>query len=161
MKEVLKLEYQDVFENGVAVRIIYQDENVLTRGEFRDDELNVISSCCFDFVTDSNTLYLRGFRCDLDNFGKVVSKECAELIKEKVKAINNKYGIKENWRAETGEEYYCITSFLEVNSPLETGILLDEKMYTKGNYFRTEDQAKEVIKRIKKVLDDYHKEIGE
>lgn len=162
--DVLILKYQNVFDK-VAVKIIYQNEDVLKRGEFSDTEIGVGSKyvpCFYNEVDDPNSvcsLDIRGTRQDYDDEIMIVSKEEAEIIKQKVKKINKKYGKKGRWRAKEGEIYYNVTSFLDVNSPIEGNISFDEIMYKNGNYFETEEQALEAVKRIKKLLNDYQNEL--
>lgn len=164
-KEVLILKYQKVFDK-VAIQIIYQDEEILKRGEFSDKEIGVYSKyvpCFYNEPDDSNSiccLDIRGTRKDYDDEIMIVSLEEAEIINQKEKMINKKYGKKCRWRAKEGEIYYYATSFLDVNSPIEANISLDDIMYNNGNYFQTEEQALEAVKRIKKVLNDYQGEIN-
>lgn len=163
-KEVLILEYQNVFDK-IACRIIYQDEDILKRGYFDDQEIGVCSKYFpyfFNEADNSNSicyLNIRGIKKNYDNEIMIVSQKEAEIIKEKVKKINKKYGKKCRWRAREGEIYYYATSFLDVNSPIEGNISFDNIMYKNGNYFETEEQALEAVKRIKKVLNDYQNEL--
>ena len=91
IKEVLKLEYQEVFDK-VAVRVVYQDEEVLKRGEFKDEDIDVFS--CWKPQFTEGELHIKCVKeCDNNIF--LVSKQEAEIIKEKVRKINEKYGAKE------------------------------------------------------------------
>ena len=67
----------------------------------------------------------------------------------------------ERWRARNGENYYFVNQQSIVDSLEETFHPIDEKHFDFGNYFETRKQAEEASKRIKKVLMDYHKELGE
>ena len=67
----------------------------------------------------------------------------------------------ERWRARNGENYYFVSQRSIVDSLEETFHPIDEKHFDFGNYFETRKQAEEASKRIKKVLMDYHKELGE
>lgn len=155
-KEVLKLEYQDVFDK-VAVKIVFQDDTVFVRGMFEDSEIGVMSVCCSAFFSKiENKLYIKE-HCLGDTF--LVDKEDVEIIKNKVKKINEKYGIKKRWRAEKGENYYYICGGMTVQNYVENNDSWDDSMYNLGNYFRTEEQAEEGIKRIQKVLADYQEEL--
>lgn len=64
-------------------------------------------------------------------------------------------------RASIGEKYYYINHFLCYGLDSEESHIFDEERYSAGNYFRTEEQAKEAAKRVKETLRNYHEEIGE
>lgn len=65
------------------------------------------------------------------------------------------------WRAKKGESYYRMgfgdVVFREIDARTNT----DNMFYNTLNYFRTEGQTKEAIKRGKETLRKYHEEIGE
>ena len=65
------------------------------------------------------------------------------------------------WRASIDEKYHHIGKLLDCNSEKEEFLDFDEEMWEVGNYFRTEEQAKEAARRIKETLFKYHEEIGE
>lgn len=159
-KDVLVLEYQEVF-GEVVVRIVHQDEEVLKRGEFKDEDIKVSSTSVPDF--DDGELFIRGVTRKYDNRVFVVSKEEAEIIKERVKTINEKYGRKERWRAHGGERYYVIefSKFGNIGICNEKDIdcSFDNNFYELGNYFKTREQAEEACKRVKKVLEQYQQEL--
>lgn len=159
-KDVLVLEYQEVFD-VVACRIVYQDDEILKRGEFMDENIGVFSASYPQIGRD--VLCIRGTCRESDNRVFVVSKKEAEIIKDKVKAINEKYGRKERWRAETGEEYWtivtlfggCYTAYLEYD--FRDGA--DNESYEAGNYFKTYEQAEEASKRVLATLKQYQEEL--
>lgn len=64
-------------------------------------------------------------------------------------------------RAENKENYYFLNVDLSVNSVIENNDAFDKKTWNAFNYFRTEEQAQEAAKRVKKTLQNYHEEIGE
>ena len=65
------------------------------------------------------------------------------------------------WRAKKGEAYYRLglgdVVFREIDARTDT----DNMFYNTLNYFHTEGQAIEVVKRRKETLRKYHEEIGE
>lgn len=67
----------------------------------------------------------------------------------------------ERWRAGIKESRYFVTSDGGLNSGIECDDEMDDAYFESGNYFKTREQAEEASRRIKKVLMDYHKEIGE
>lgn len=65
------------------------------------------------------------------------------------------------WRAEDGKEYYYVGNQGILMVDTEDGYITDKNRYEFSNYFHTEKQAKEAIKRIKETLENYHNELGE
>lgn len=161
-KEVLKLEYKDVFDM-VAVRIVYQDEEVLKRGKFEDEEIGVHSRYAPLFPDEKTFLNIRGIRRDYDNQIMIVFKEEAEIIKEKVRRINEKYGIKERfkpsvygtpyWYIDFEEQKVCMTFWCED--------AVDLDYYKLNNCFKNQKQAEIALKRVKKILEQYQNELLE
>lgn len=148
-EKVLEVEFQDVFDK-VAVRIAYQNEEVLKRNQFKDEEIRVTSVCYPDF--DSRILYILGYDKDEDNRCELVSKEKAEEIKKKVEAINEKYGIPKRWRSEKGEKYFFIASHGEVMCDTDSYLKTDDERYELGNYFKTEKEAQAKLDKIKPIF---------
>ena len=65
------------------------------------------------------------------------------------------------WRAIPSKEYYCVSDQGILLIDNENDHFVDKGRYKFGNYFRTEEQAKEAAKRIQETLLDYHEELGE
>lgn len=68
---------------------------------------------------------------------------------------------KVRWRAKKGDRFYCFDTDFSVLDGLEEGSKLDDSSWRSYNYFRTAEQVKEAIKRMKQELRKYHDEIGE
>ncbi|MDK4479953.1 hypothetical protein MWG07_00485 [Fusobacterium necrophorum] len=89
-EKVLEIEFIPIWDKW-AWRITKQNENVLERGVFKDDEIRVMSSSgpclCLD-----NFLYIKGMDSSHDDDCFVCTNKEKKIIKEKVKAINEKYG---------------------------------------------------------------------
>lgn len=149
---VLEIEFKQVWDKW-AWRITKQNENVLERGVFKDDEIRVMSSSgpclCLD-----NFLYIKGMDSSHDDDCFVCTNKEKKIIKEKVKAINEKYGKPKRWRAKYAQSYFYIKSFGEIYEEMETHDTKDEKLYKCGNYFQTREQAEKVLERMKKVLQE-------
>ena len=65
------------------------------------------------------------------------------------------------WRAKKGERYYSINCIMEsIIRFIESGDICDNGLWNALVYFRTEEQAKEAVKRVKETLRQYHEEIG-
>lgn len=149
-EKVLEIEFKEVF-GKVAWRIIYQNEDILKRGEFEDDEIGVGS--CFYPSYIRNTLMLLGIDKQKDNDVCVVAKEEAEIIKQRVDAINEKYGIPKRWRAKKGEAYYYIDSDGTIALKEECGTTMDDGRYKFGNYAKTKEELEfKKLEKIKQIL---------
>lgn len=148
-EKVLELEFQEVFDK-VAVRIKYQNETVLKRNEFKDEEIGVISTGYPDF--SCKYLYLRGRSKEDDDNVSVITKEKAEEVMQKVHAINEKYGVYKRWRATYGGVYFYINAFGKVIPKSDSRLDGDNKRYYFGNYFRTKEEAERVLDKIKPIF---------
>lgn len=143
-ENVLEIEYQEVFDK-VAVRIKYQNFEVLKRGKFYDKETKVESAWEPDYNKYDNKLYIQGKREKEDNKILLVNKEDLKEILEIVDKINEKYGIPKRWRADDGERYYYIDSHQRIFGNTDLTHSYDNMRYELGNYFKTEQEAQKVI----------------
>ena len=153
-EKVLEIETQEVFDK-IAIRIKYQNFEVLKRGKFKDEEIIVESACAPDYINLNNKLYIQGEVESGDNRVFLVDKEDLKNILEKVNKINEKYGIPKRWRAEENDCYYTI-----FGENIEKKSLADDKFYNLGNYFKTREEAE----KVKEELDKFWakvREIGE
>ena len=149
-EKVLEIEYQEVFDK-VAVRIKYQNFEVLKRGKFYDEETEVESCGVPEYIKDDNKLYIQGKEEEKDSKILLVDKEDLKEILKIVNKINEKYGIPKRWRAEEGEYYYYIS--------LDLGIIktksysnddFEDERYNLGNYFKTKEEAEKVKEELDK-----------
>ena len=154
---VLEIEFQPVFDKW-AWRITKQNEEVLKRNNFKDKELNVASSHspCFE----ESFLFVKGVSRCYDGIINICTSEEKALIEEKVKAVNEKYGIKRRWRAEYESLYYYITNFSEVTERIELYYYEDNIRYKNGNYFKTEQEAQEYMEYMKQKSLEWHEKRG-
>ena len=143
-EKVLEIEYQEVFDK-VAVRIKYQNLEVLKRGEFYDEEIRVESFLVPEYIKDDNKLYVQGEEQSKDSRIFLIDKEDLKKILEIVNKINEKYGIPKRWRADDGDTYYYIGSGGEVWSTEEISSDEDDDNYKLGNYFVTDEEARKII----------------
>ncbi len=161
-KDVLVVEFQEVFDK-VACRIVYQDDEILKRGKFLDEKIGVCSQFAPLFYDEKGYFRIRGIRKDYDDEIMLVHRSDVEIIKEKVKAINEKYGRKERWRAEEGGEYWSIlTLFDSCYTPClqyDYRDSADDGSYEAGNYFKTQEQAEIASKRVLETLKQYQEEL--
>ena len=143
-EKVLEIEFQEVFDK-VAVRIKYQNFEVLKRGNFYDDETEVESCFAPEYCEYNNKLYIQGEEKNKDSKILLVNKEDFENIKNMVEKINEKYGIPKRWRADDGERYYYIDSHQRILDNTDLTHSYDDMRYELGNYFQTEAEAQRVI----------------
>ena len=149
-EDVLTIEHQEVFD-CVAFRIVYQNEEVLKRGIFRDKEINVYSENFFAYYANGS-LFIRGEEEIKDNFVEVVSKEKFKDIENKVRLINEKYGIEKKWRAEIWKDYFYISTEFNVIKEKDLYTDIDNEFYAAGNYFKSLEVAEKVASEFKKVV---------
>ena len=149
-EKVLEIEAQEVFDR-VAIRIKYQNFEVLKRGEFKDREIGVVSfnnPCYLSYPY--NQLHLKGkFKID-DDFIFTVTKKEFENIKNMVEAINEKYGIHKRWRGERSDKYFSIFGDSEISETTDNYFPEDQRRYEWGNYFKTEEEAEKVKEELDK-----------
>ena len=156
-EDVLKIEFQTVFDKW-AWRIIYQNEDVLKRGIFVDEEICVESGILPSFNLD--ILFLKGdFREQDDKINLCTAEEKSD-IEEKVRAINKKYGIKKRWRAEKNDYYHYIEGFISIVEGIDLNFVEDNERYKVGNYFKSKELAEKFLADFKKFSRQWHEENG-
>lgn len=85
--DVLILEYQDVFDDEVAIKIKYQNFEIIPRGKFTDDDLGIYSNLSPSYNPLRKELHVLGNFRTRDNKIIIVPKEDAEIIKNKVEFL--------------------------------------------------------------------------
>ena len=156
-EDVLELKIIDtlITEDGIDYIIckLSQNTEVLKRG------LNTEYSKSFEYPgwdIRNKQLYTSGAIKEYDNLPFVVPTSDIELLKKKVKAINEKYGIKKRWRAKTGEEYFYIDDFYGISINGDGGYYEDRVRYCFGNYFETKEEAEKYAEYMKKCSLEWH-----
>ena len=153
---VLEIEFKELWDNNFAWKITKQNEEILKRGIFEDSIVGVDSTYFPDFYEKEEKLYIRGTSKGMDDKVNICTLEEKKLIEEKVKAINEKYGIKKRWRAGIKEEYYLMYSDYSVIKDEDCYTEIDTARYDFGNYFKTENEALEYAEYIKKKSIEWH-----
>ena len=143
-EKVLEIEYQEIFDS-VVFRIKYQNDEILKRGNFHDEETGVESCWTPEYCKHDNKLYIQGKEKDKDNIVLLVDKENFKKILEIVNKINEKYGIPKRWRAKPQKKYYFVYSNGFVDERMECYDDMDNQRYNLGNYFQTQEEAQKVI----------------
>ncbi|MGL6185699.1 MAG: hypothetical protein ACRC1T_10005 [Clostridium chrysemydis] len=150
--DVLSIKTTKLNNEYSAVEITYQNEDVLNRSEFYDKEIGVICTAYPDYSYKTNTLFIKGWKDSKDNQPFIIENQYVEVIEEKVKLINEKYGIPKRWRAERNCAYYYINDCMNIVCSEEIYDSTCDARYMKGNYFKTEEEAKEKLEEIKNIL---------
>ena len=89
---VLEIEFMPVWDKW-AWKITKQNVGILKRGRLCDDELNVYSVGLPRYYEKDNKLAIWGKDYYADNDINICTDKEKALIEQKVKAINEKYGI--------------------------------------------------------------------
>lgn len=152
---VLEIEFQPVFDKW-AWKVTKQDEEILKRGYFLDKDIKVESTFRPEFVTKKEKLYIRGIDELNDISINICTIEEKALIEEKVKAINEKYGISKRWRAKYGKIYYYMNELFEITWIRENHNYFSNKKYEIGNHFKTEAEALEYAEYMEQCSLEWH-----
>lgn len=155
-ENVLEIEFKELWDNNFAWRVTKQNEEILGRNVFKDEELNVESFESPEFRKAESKLFIKGYVRTYDHNIQICTAEEKALIEEKVKAINEKYGIKKRWRAEEDNEYYYIDSEFSIRSDNDNYVISDNNKYMNGNYFRTKEQAEEYAEYMRQKSLEWH-----
>jgi hypothetical protein len=153
---VLEIEFKELWNDKFAWKITKQNEEILIRNEFKDEELNVKSFESPEFRKTENKLFIRGSVKRLDDNISICNQEEKALIEEKVKSINEKYGIKKRWRGKYNEIYCYIDEFFEIKTVYERETEKDNERYKVGNYFEIGKEALEYAEYMKKCSLEWH-----
>lgn len=149
---VLEVEFERVFDLW-AMKIVYQNFNVLKRGLFIDSNIKISSNYNIEYDRINNWLYVLGKNDSNDDNIIIVTDEEKEIIEDKIKKINEKYGVEKRWRAEKEGKYYFISgSSFYIEDDYDVRDNIDNNRYEIGNYFETEEKAKEKAREIHRIL---------
>lgn len=160
-EEVLKLEYLKINDDYTIATITYQNDEILKRDSFRDYELNVKSITMPEF--EYPVLYLKGSNFESDNIPIIILNEDLEFVKEKVKKLNEKYGIAKKWCPNINDNYYTI-SFSSVNNVHWNSwhdSITENRLLEKNLIFKNKDEASfvadKILKNVNKWREEYQK----
>lgn len=156
-KDVLELKIIDTLiaenRNGYIICRLSQNTEALTRG------VNTEYSKSFEYPgwdIRKKQLYTLGVTKEYDNLPFAVPTSDIELLKEKVKTINEKYSIKKRWRAKQGDYFYYIDFLFETERTVEAFTKKDDVSYNLGNYFETKEEAEKYAEYMKKCSLEWH-----
>lgn len=98
-----------------------------------------------DYVLDSEGKFSPEGEMDL-----FPSKECRDWNEwQKTHCLRN-------WRANEGENFYIITNLFKIVKVTERNEECDDTIYEIGNYFESEEEAKNVANMLQNLIKDYH-----
>lgn len=106
-----------------------------------------------EWAGKTSTLLCRGFERNDDNFEIVCSAIEFAQICEAVAEYNatDGRGYEKPWPS-VGDKYFCIAAEGKVDRLTFDGYEFDRKMQGFGNFFRTEEDAKAALERVKQAL---------
>ena len=98
--------------------------------------------------------YTGEWRQAKDGEGYINYANTLSVWNERDYTSEGKYPIlhRKQWRAESGSRYYYIGTWFEINTVVECGESSDNTHYHVGNYFQTEQKAKQARERVIKAL---------
>ena len=143
-ENVLEIEYQNVFDK-VAVRIKKLDYDFFAGGLLKEDVEKY--NCQFlESPTDleQRIIWLYGDIYLSDNDINCYCEEKIKQIKEFVDYVNKEYGITKRWRAEKCKTYFSIDNG-EILNCYDYYDKKDNEIFELGNYFKTEEEAQNVV----------------
>ena len=82
-----------------------------------------------------------------------------ERLEKFIERVNEKYGKPKRWRAERNRGYYYINDYGIIYYTTDDYVSADNDRYEIGNYFKTQEQAKKALERVKKVLQEVEENV--
>lgn len=157
-EEVLKLDYIQISDEYTIATITYQNDDILKRYTFNDNELGVTSDRNPEFEYPS--LFVRGYKKESDSMPIIIPNEHLEFVKDKVKKINEKYGVVKKWRPDIDDKYYYISlgSTNSINYSVWGNTLYENQYLEKNLIFKTKEEAKFVADKMLENVDKWREE---
>ncbi len=161
-EEVLKLEYTKINDDYTVATITYQNDEILKRNHFKDYELEVKSFVNPEFMYPS--LFVRGYKTELDNLPITIPNKHLEFVKEKVRKLNEKYGVVKKWVPKIDDKYYYISlgSTNSINYSVWDNTFIENLYLEKNLIFKTKEEAhfvaNKMLENIDKWREEYQKE---
>lgn len=157
-EEVLKLDYIQISDEYTIATITYQNDDILKRYIFNDNELGVTSDRNPEFEYPS--LFVRGYKKESDSMPIIIPNEHLEFVKDKVKKINEKYGVVKKWCPNIDDNYYYISFGCgdDINCSYWDNTLMENRYLEKNLIFKTEEEAMFVADKILENVDKWREE---
>ena len=150
-----------LLHNNKAVFIFREDE-VKQKNNENDYYVGYTASYCIDVPTKGSPFFY-GHKKDV----RLATEEEKQFLFNKMKEKGLRWNAEEKkvekirWRAKKGEIYYRMGLGKWISREIDERSDSDDRFYDTLNYFRTEKQVVEALKRRKEMLRKYHEEIGE
>ena len=150
-----------LLRNNKAVFIFREDE-VKQKNNENDYYVGYTASYCIDVPTKGSPFFY-GHKKDV----RLATEEEKQFLFNKMKEKGLRWNAEEKkvekirWRAKKGEIYYRMGLGKWIFREIDERSDSDDRFYDTLNYFRTEKQVVEALKRRKEMLRKYHEEIGE
>ena len=109
-------------------------------------------------------LYVRGYKTELDNMPFAIPNEHLQFVKEKVRKLNEKYGVVKKWCPDIGDDFYSISFNFISNVCIDSwcGDYVDNMKLSKNLIFKTKEEAhfvaNKMLENIDKWREEYQKE---
>ena len=163
-------EREQEFKDGDILTLLSNNKGVFI---FREDRVNkkdkqngyyvgYTAGYCID-VPPKGSPFFYGHKKDV----RLATEEEKQFLFNKMKEKGLRWNAEEKrvekirWRAEKGEIYYRMGLGKWIFREIDERSDSDDRFYDTLNYFRTEKQVVEALKRRKETLRKYHEEIGE
>ena len=139
MKEkILEIDFIEIFGYAYAWQI--------TKNKIKEKEIDH----CGIKIIDGNIYFLNKFEKEWERKNPMTllsGREKRDL--ENFICYVNEYCNKQRWRAEEREEYYYIEEDdLTIEKTQELFYTCDDNNYNKGNYFKTQKEAEEILEKL-------------
>lgn len=136
--KILVIDFIEVFGYAYAWQI--------TKNKIKEKEIDH----CGIKIIDGNIYFLNKFEKEWErksSMSLLSNREKRDL--ENFVCYVNEYCNKQRWRAEEREEYYYIEEDdLTIEKTQELSYACDDRNYDKGNYFKTQKEAEEVLEKL-------------
>ena len=144
MDKILEIKIIPVFDK-FAWKIVKQDEEILERRVFADDDERVKSTDAPYYDGERNILFLRGYNRDEDDVFHLCTAEETKKIEEKVKKINQKYSQNFIKRFPRGKLVFYVDIHGNIEYTRELNRDFTYSLLQAGNYFATREEAEKSL----------------
>lgn len=161
IENVLEIETQPIFDNWYAWRVTKQNLDVLPYGSYINNKNEIIINEPLSRIHTSNFnihndyyLYLKSFK--EDNYFGILHKDVLDELLEKVKKVNELYGVKKRRKPLNGETFYYISS--ETNGTFDYfsdywhDLKNDNELFNSGNCFLDKEECIKKLEKIKSII---------
>ena len=164
MKNILEIKYEKIFNECYAIKIIYQDNNILIPNSFLDKQLKIRCEHGSSYFNETFGEFIIGYGEKSDIF-LVSSEDNLNKLLNKIKQLNEKYKDFFGYYPKNNTTYYYLREgnlFYDDLFIIEEKVFrrddVDLKNYSKYNCFSTKEEAEYAIKKLSETLKNIRKE---